>query len=107
MKAKQLIPYFLQVLWIVGVSHLDNKIIENLQIGQLQFVVECENNSKMCTKECSTSISYHFTCKSDDRLANLPGGTFKFMYKKVLYPFDIPSCELDDFKNSIIEVVLL
>lgn len=61
----------------------------------------------MCSEEYSTSISYHFTCKSDDRLANLPGGPFKFMYKKVLYPFNISSCELDDFMNSIIEVVLL
>lgn len=82
-------------------------IVENLQIGELQFIVECESNTTMYSKDYSTSISYHFTCKSDDRLANLPGGPFKFMYKKVLYPFDIPSCELDDFKNSIIEVVVL
>lgn len=91
---------------IVLVTYLDNNRVENLQIGQLEFAVDCENNNAMCTEEYSASISYRFTCKSDNRLANLPGGPYKFMYKKVLYPFSIPSCKLDDFNNSIIEVAL-
>ena len=88
------------------VSQPINKTKQSLQIGKLQFGIECENCDMVYCNQHYTSISYSYICKNEDRLGNIPGGSIFFTYKNHSYPFDSSSCLISKFKTSIIEVTI-
>ena len=78
-----------------------------MQVGNLEFDVRSESSDVTYLDQNYSSLSYSFTCKSEDRLANIPGGPLTFAYKNHSYPFDSSSCKLSKFRSSIIEVSVL
>lgn len=76
-----------------------------LDIENLIFGVEYEKNTVLHLDKYCTSVSYLYTCKNENRIANLPGGPFKFMYNDEVYSFDTESFTVDSLINSIIKVV--
>lgn len=85
-------------------SHVNNDNGE-LQIDKLQYEVTRDSNDVNYRNDLYTSVSYMYRCKSEDRLANLPGGPFKFRYKQTCYSFDVSSSDsVEQLKNVIIEV---
>lgn len=78
-----------------------------LQINKLQFDFKCDNSTVNYLDNNYSSTSYVYTCKNEDRLANLPGGSFKFRYNQIWYSFDTSSSNnAEQLKNDIIEVAV-
>lgn len=80
-------------------SHSDQP--SSIHIGKLKFKIKYHNDTVNYLDNYYSSASYMYTCKSDDRLANLPGGLYRFKYNDHLYPFNIRS---RDITSSIVEV---
>lgn len=71
----------------VGCSCIDQPC--NIQIGKLKFGIDYVNNTVHYLDNYYSSTSYVYTCKSGNRLANIPGGSMKFEYNNHYYSFSI------------------
>lgn len=78
-----------------------------VDIDKVIFGVEYEKNAVMHLDNYYTCTSYVYTCKSDNRLANIPSGPFRFMYNNTVVAFKTESFAMEAFVNSIIEVIHL
>lgn len=76
-----------------------------LDIENLIFGIEYEKNTVMHLDKYYTSVSYVYTCKNGNRIANLPGGPFRFTYNDEVYSFDTKSFTVDSLMDTIIRVI--
>lgn len=94
-------------IFIILVIDIDLVVVERLYIDKLKFEVKTCSSDITYRDQNYSSVSYVYTCHSEDRLANHPDGSYSFVYKNQVYTYTIPPNAKNELKSYIVEVFLL